>query len=109
MQVDEILLAESGWLGEAQALAPAKCTQDPRFHYLFLPAAMLRAPVILSLILTEFRACLFRQIGRFRYRERTHLPSFQSLGAVEVAFVSQEDACWFAGMQHGIQAEAPFA
>lgn len=53
MQVDEILLAESGWLGEAQALAPAKCTQDPRFHYLLLPAAMLRAPVILSLILTE--------------------------------------------------------
>lgn len=48
-------------------------------------------------------------LGRFRYRERTHLPSFQSLGAVEVAFVSQEDACWFAGMQHGIQAEAPFA
>lgn len=45
MQVDESLLAESGWLGETQALAPAICTQDPTFHYLLPPAPMLRAPL----------------------------------------------------------------
>jgi len=51
-------------------------------------------------------------LGRFRYQERTHLPSFHSLGAVEEAFASQENTRrWTAraGMQRGIQAEAPFA
>lgn len=107
MQVDDSLLAESGWLGETQTLAPAKCTQDPTSHYFLTPAAVLRAPLILPSILMEFRACLFRHIQVPREDTSTCFPNSWSSGSicVPVVFVSQEDACWFAGMQHGIQAE----
>lgn len=74
---------------------------------LLTPAAVLRAPLILPSILMEFRACLFRHIQVPREDTSTCFPNSWSSGSicVPVVFVSQEDACWFAGMQHGIQAE----
>lgn len=69
------------WLGETEVLAPAISTQDSTFHYLLPPAAMLRAPLILSLILTEFRACLFRQIQVPRENTSTFFPNSWSSGS----------------------------
>lgn len=95
------LLAVSGWLGETQALAPAICTQDSTFHYLLPPAAMLRAPLICSLILTEFRACLFRQIQVPRENTSTFFPNSWSSGSSTCVPARCLLVCWHAPWHPG--------